>query len=136
MRSRWQIVVLSIPVWVGAFAMAGGGIGDAAWMGMTVETLESAKAAQMSVPANAGHVVVVGVRGPALATGVIAGDVVVGINGQHVTCVSDFLVAASKAMRTRAPSGDLADVVLTLDRHGRTVTITAPGPWVDAFGSG
>ena len=66
MRKYPEILLLVAPVLVMLFAIAGGGIGDAAWLGMKVDIMHDSQAARMGVPANAGRVVVVAVEGPAL----------------------------------------------------------------------
>jgi len=132
MRKYLEIILLVVPVAVMLFAIAGGGIGDAAWLGMKVDVLHKAEAARMKVPANAGHVVVVAVEGPALSSGVIVGDVVLGINGRKVESVRDFLKAAHFVMTARGQDGRLPDVVLTLNRLGHPLLISVPSEWVEA----
>ncbi len=136
MRNYLEILLLAIPLPVVLFAIAGGGIGDAAWIGMKVDTLSRAEAARMRVPANAGQVVVVAVEGPALSSGVIVGDLVVGINGRKVESVVDFLKAARFVMTSRGQDGRLPDVVLTLNRLGNPLVVTVPSEWVEAGSRG
>jgi S1-C subfamily serine protease len=132
MRRYLEILLLAAPIPVMLYAMAGGGIGDAAWLGMKVDALDGAEAARMRVPANAGQVVVVAVEGPALSSGVIVGDLVLGINGRKVQSVCDFLKAAHFVMTSRGPDGQLPDVVLTLNRLGHPLIVTVPSKWVEA----
>jgi S1-C subfamily serine protease len=132
MRNCLEILFLTAPFPVMLFAIAGGGIGDAAWLGMKVETLDRAEAARMRVPANAGQVVVVAVEGPALSSGIIVGDLVVGINGRQVQSVDEFLSAARSVMTSRGQDGRLPDVVLTLNRLGNPLVVTVPSEWVEA----
>ncbi len=132
MRKSLEILLLAAPILVMSFAIAGGGIGDAAWLGMKVDVLHKAEAARMRVPANAGHVVVVAVEGPALSSGVIVGDLVLGINGRKVGSVRDFLKAAQFVMTSRGQDGRLPDVVLTLNRLGNPLVLNVPSEWVEA----
>jgi len=132
MRNYLEILLLAVPLPVMLYAVAGGGIGDAAWLGMKVETLDRAEAARMRVPANAGQVVVVAVEGPALSSGILVGDLVVGINGRKVQSVDEFLKAARAAMTSRGPDGRLPDVVITLNRLGNPLVVTVPSEWVEA----
>ncbi|MHC4176052.1 MAG: hypothetical protein ACYSWU_01010 [Planctomycetota bacterium] len=132
MKNYLEILLLAAPVPILLFALAGGGIGDAAWLGMKVDALDRAEAARMRVPANAGQVVVVAVEGPALSSGVIVGDLVLGINGRRVQSVDEFLKAARFVMTSRGPDGRLPDVVLTLNRLGRPLVVTVPSEWVEA----
>ncbi len=132
MKNYLEILFLAAPVPIMLFAIAGGGIGDAAWLGMKVDALDRAEAARMRVPANAGQVVVVAVEGPALSSGVIVGDLVLGINGRTVQSVKDFLKAGRFVMTSRGPDGRLPDVVLTLNRLGRPLVVTVPSEWVEA----
>jgi C-terminal processing protease CtpA/Prc len=99
---------------------------------MKVDALHQAEAARLRVPANAGQVVVVAVDGPALSSGVIVGDFVLGINGQKVQSVDEFLKVARLVMTSRAPDGQLPDVVLTLNRLGQPLVVTVPAEWVEA----
>lgn len=131
MKKYWEISFLCVPVLLILFAISGGGIGDASWIGMKVDTLDNAKAAQMGVPANAGHVVVVAVNDPALKSGVIVGDLVVGINSRKIQSVEDFLRSAQSVMTTRGPDGRLPDVVLTLNRLGHSLVVTVPSEWIE-----
>ncbi len=133
MRRYLEIVLLLVaPIALVVFAIAGGGIGDAAWLGMKVGTLHKSEAARLRVPANAGQVVVLAVNDSALSSGVIVGDLVLGINGQKVESVDDFLKGARSVMSSRGADGKLADVVLTLNRLGQTVVVTVPSEWVEA----
>ena len=132
MRRYLEILLLAAPLALMLFAIAGGGIGDAAWLGMKVDALHRAEAAWLRVPANAGQVVVVAVDGPALSSGVIVGDLVLGINGQKVQSVDEFLKAARFVMTSRGPDGQLPDVVLTLNRLGQPLVVTVPSEWVEA----
>lgn len=133
MMKYWKTLVLIIPVLGVLFAIAGGGVGDAAWLGMRVDALDKAEAARMGVPANAGQVVVVKVEGPALRSGVIVGDLVAGINSRKVKSVDEFLKAARAVMESRGRDGRLPDVVLTLNRLGWPVIVTVPSELVEAF---
>jgi membrane-associated protease RseP (regulator of RpoE activity) len=128
---HWQSFPLVVPVIIGAFAMAGGGIGDAKWMGITVDTLSRSEAAELRVPANAGAVVVVKVGEPAISCGVIVGDVIVGMNSVPIKSIDDFLEQARRAMANRGPDGLLSDTVLSVNRLGRLVTITIPAEWME-----
>jgi len=132
MRRYFEIAFLLLPVPIVLFAISGGGIGEAAWLGMKVDALHQSEAARMRVPANAGHVVIVAVEGAALSSGVIVGDLVLGVNGQKVESVNDFLGAARFVMESRGPDGQLPDVVLTLNRLGNPLVITMPSEWVEA----
>ena len=132
MKNGAEFLLLAAPLLVALFAIAGGGIGDAAWLGMKVDALHRAEAARMGVPANAGQVVVVAVEGPALSSGVIVGDLVIGINGRKVRSVDEFLSAARSVMTSRGKDGRLPDVVLTLNRLGNTLVVTVPSEWVEA----
>jgi S1-C subfamily serine protease len=133
MRRCLEILLLLIaPLVLVVFALAGGGIGDAAWLGMKVSALHKSEAARLRIPANAGQVVVVAVDGPALSSGVIVGDLVLGINSQNVGSVNEFLKAARSVMTARGADGRLPDVVLTLNRLGQSVVVTVPSEWVEA----
>ncbi len=132
MKRYVEIALLILPVPIVLFALAGGGIGDAAWLGMKVDALNQSEAARMRVPANAGHVVVVAIEGPALSSGIIVGDLVLGVNGQRVESVDDFLKAARFVMQSRGPDGQLPDVVVTLNRLGNPLVVTVPSEWVEA----
>ena len=132
MRRYLEILLLAAPLPVVLYAIGGGGIGDAAWLGMKVDALHRAEAARMGVPANAGQVVVVAIEDPALSSGVIVGDLVVGINGRKVQSVDDFLNAARSVMTSRGPDGRLPDVVLTLNRLGNPLVVAVPSEWVEA----
>ena len=127
-----EILLLAAPLLVLLFAIAGGGIGDAAWLGMKVDALDKAEAARLRVPANAGQVVVVAEEDPALTSGVIVGDLVVGINGRKIQSLDEFLKAARSVMTSRGQDGRLPDVVLTLNRLGNPVIVTVPSEWVEA----
>ena len=81
---------------------------------------------------NAGQVVVVRIEDPALSSGVIVGDLVVGINGRKVQSLEEFLKAARSVMTSRGQDGRLPDVVLTLNRLGRPLVITVPSARVEA----
>ncbi len=131
MRRYLEILLLAAPLPVMLFAVAGGGIGDAAWLGMKVDAMHRSEAARMRVPANAGKVVVVAVEGPALSSGVIVGDLLLGVNGQKVESVNDFLKAAQFVMTSRGQDGQLPDVVLTLNRLGHPLVVTVPSEWVE-----
>ncbi len=61
MRRYLEVLLLIVPLPLILYAIAGGGIGDAAWLGMKVDALHRADAARLRVPANAGQVVVVAV---------------------------------------------------------------------------
>jgi len=132
MRRYGEILLLAVPLLVMLFAIAGGGVGDATWLGMKVDALDKAEAARLRVPANAGQVVVVAVEDPALTSGVIVGDLVVGINGRKVQSLDEFLKAARSVMTSRGQDGGLPDVVLTLNRLGNPVVVTVPSEWVEA----
>ncbi len=132
MRRYLDIFLLAAPLPVMLFAIAGGGIGDAAWLGMKVDALHRAEAARLRIPANAGRVVVVAVEGPALSSGIIVGDLVLGINGRKVQSVDEFLQAARFVMTSRGPDGQLPEVVLTLNRLGHPLVVTVPSEWVEA----
>ena len=132
MKRYLEILLLVAPLPIMLFAVAGGGIGDAAWLGMKVDAMHKSEAARMRVPANAGEVVVVAVEGAALSSGVIVGDLVLGINGQKVESVNDFLKTARFVMTSRGQDGQLPDVVLTLNRLGHPLVVTVPSEWVEA----
>lgn len=106
------------------------------WLGLTVSTLSEKKASDLGVPANVGKVVVVNVQGPALASGVIARDVVLAVNGQSVKSVDDFMGSARTLLEARASTGRLGDVTLTLSRLGHPVTVIIPGEWGEAYLAG
>ena len=131
MKRYLEILLLVAPLLLVLFAVAGGGIGDAAWLGMKVDALNDSDAARLRVPANAGKVVVVAVDGPALSSGVIVGDLILGINGKNVLSVDEFLKAARFVMTSRGADGQLPDVVLTLNRLGQPVVVTVPSEWVE-----
>ncbi|MCP4678532.1 MAG: hypothetical protein GY854_24085 [Deltaproteobacteria bacterium] len=132
MKRYVKLLWFAIPLLIVAFAVASGGVGEAAWLGMTVETASKATATAMGVPVNVGRVVVVQTEAPALSAGVIAGDFVLGINGRPVESVGNFLAAARDIMKTRGPNGLLPDVVLTMNREGQPLVITVPSEWVEA----
>ena len=132
MRRYLNILILALPVPIVLFAIAGGGMGEAAWLGMKVDVLHKSDAARLRVPANAGQVVIVAVEGPALSSGIIVGDLVLGINGQKIESVADFLNAARFVMESRGPDGQLPDAVVTLNRLGQPLVVTVPSEWIAA----
>ena len=131
MKKLVALLFLSIPALLALFAMAGGGIGEASWLGMTVDTVDDTTAMEMGIPANGGSLVVVNVEDPALSSGIIVGDIITGINGTKMTSIPDFLDAAKKSTNTRNAQGALSDVVLTVNRLGRVMTVTMPSEWVE-----
>jgi len=133
MKRYLPTLVLIVPVLIALFALSGGGVGDATWMGITVAGLDAKGAAELRVPFQAGQAVVVKVKGPALASRVIVGDIILGINGRKVGSVNEFLQAARKVMQARGPGGQVPDVVLTLNRLGWPVTVTMLSEWMEAF---
>ena len=136
MRRRWQTLALALPLLVVFFAVVGGGVGEAVWLGMTVSTLSEKKASDLGVPAHAGQVVVVKLQGPALSSGVIVRDVILAVNGQGVRSVDDFMTTARAALEARTNGGQLGDVTLTLNRLGHPVTVIVPGEWGEAYLAG
>jgi len=132
MGRYWKIPLLVTPFLVILFAIVGNRKGDATWLGMKVDDLDKAEAAQMGVPANAGLVVVEAVEYPALTAGVFVGDIVVGINGRKIQSVDEFQRAAQSVMNSRRQDGRLPDVVLTLNRRDKPVVVTVPSEQVEA----
>ncbi len=132
MEKHGKILLVIVPFLVMFFAITGGGIGNTVWMGMKVDDLGKTKAERMGIPANAGQVVVVAVKDPARASGVITGDIVVGINGRKIKSRKEFMQAAQSVMNSRGQDGRLPDVVLTLNRLGNPLIITVPSEWVEA----
>jgi S1-C subfamily serine protease len=133
MKSWLAPTLLCFPALLAAYAMAGGGLGDATWLGLTVQEMEPVQEARWGVPVTDGRVVVVEVEEAALAAGVMVRDVVVGINGQHVDSIGSFLSGARAVMARRASDGRLADVVLSINRFGRHFTITIPAEMVERY---
>lgn len=140
MKTRFLLPVasLAVPVALALFAMVGGGVGDACWLGMTVESLTAAEAARMGVPTVSSRVVVVKVDRAALASGLIARDVVIGINGQSVGSTATFLATARDATSKRRSDGRVDDVVVTVRRFDQTVAqtvmLTISSEVIAAFG--
>jgi S1-C subfamily serine protease len=127
--------LISVPVALAVFAMAGGGVGDASWLGMTVEDLTRAEAAQMGVPTIGSRVVVVKVSGAALAAGIVARDVIIGVNGQTVSSKGSFLSVAQDAMSKRRADGQIDDIVITVRRYGQTIMVTVTSEFISAYGA-
>ncbi len=69
---------------------------DGAWIGMTVERLDSETASALGIPIDTGGVMVGEVGGIARGAGIRHGDVVVGINGDPVRDMVDFSRLAGK----------------------------------------
>ncbi len=133
MAKRWAILGLLLsPFFIALYAMFGGGIGEASWLGMTVDELNRSEEAAFGVPANVGRVVVVRVEGAAMERGVMVRDVVLGINGRPVDSINTFLESARAVLRARSADGLGNDVVLTLNRFGRPLTVTVPAEVVAA----
>jgi len=136
MKSRFllPVALLALPAALAVFAMVGGGVGDASWLGMTVEDLTPAQAAQMGVPTAGSRVAVVKAARAALASGIITRDVIIGINGQAVDSSTTFLAVARDAMGKRRTDGSIDDVVVTVRRYGQTVMITVTSEMITAYG--
>jgi C-terminal processing protease CtpA/Prc len=90
----------------------------------------------MGIPANASRVIVVAVVDPALSSGVMVGDLVMGINGRKVQSVDEFLRAARWVMNSRGRDGRLPDVVITLNRMGNPLLVTVSSELVEVSARG
>ena len=137
MRKRHlaPVAVVVLVVGLAIFAMLGGGVGDASWLGMTVENLSAGEAARQGIPTAGRRVVVVKVDKAALTSGIVVGDVLIGINGKSVDSVGTFLDAARSAMNTRNSLGRIGDVVVTIRRFGQTVMVTIRSEVIEALGT-
>jgi S1-C subfamily serine protease len=120
---------------VAIFAMLGGGVGDASWLGMTVDNLSADEAARQGIPTAGSRVAVVKVDKAALASGIVVGDVLIGINGKPVNSIGTFLDAARAAMNSRNSVGRMSDVVVTIRRFGQTVMVTIRSEVIEAVGT-
>ena len=137
MRKRHlaPVAVVVLVVGLAIFAMLGGGVGDASWLGMTVENLSASEAARQGIPTAGSRVGVVKVDRAALTSGIVVGDVLIGINGKSVDSVGTFLDAARSAMNTRNSLGRISDVVVTIRRFGQTVMVTIRSEVIEALGT-
>ncbi len=120
MKKYGNILLVIVPFLVMFFAITGGGIGNTVWLGMRVDDLGKTN-----------QVVVAAVKDPARASGVITGDIVVGINGRKIKSRKEFMQAAQSVMNSRGQDGRLPDVVLTLNRLGETLIVIVPSEWVE-----
>jgi S1-C subfamily serine protease len=127
------VVVLAAGVTLAAMLEVG--TGDASWLGMTVKNLSAREAAELRIPTDGSRVAVVKVEKAALASGIVIGDVLIGINGRPLDSIKTFLEAARAAMSARAPGGRVQDVVVTLRRFGQTVMVTIRSEVIEAYGT-
>jgi S1-C subfamily serine protease len=137
MRKRHlaPVAVVIAVAGLAVFAMLGGGVGDASWLGMTVDNLSAGEAARQGIPTAGSRVAVVKVDKAALASGIVVGDVLIGINGKPVNSIETFLDAARAAMSTRNSLGRMSDVVVTVRRFGQTAMVTIRSEVIDALGT-
>jgi S1-C subfamily serine protease len=129
------VAVIVLAVGIALAAMLGLGAGDASWLGMTVTNLSVSEAAGNGIPTDGSRVAVVKVEKAALTSGIVVGDVLIGINGKPINSIATFLDAAQAAKNTRTPAGRIDDVVVTLRRFGQTVMVTIRSEVIEAYGS-
>jgi len=102
--------------------LAGGevGAGEIEALGMGVEDLAPALALAFNIPKGVKGVIIAEVANQAQAAGLLAGDVIRGINNRRVKSVVDFI----KVMNTVGPN---QDIVLDIYRQGQRFTVTMKG---------
>ncbi|MBF0301283.1 MAG: PDZ domain-containing protein, partial [Oligoflexia bacterium] len=80
---------------------------EASWIGLGLEPMSPAEAQEMNLPdSTAGMVVNAVNNGPAAKTGILIGDIIIGINGKPITGLQAFNAATNDA------SGALLDIIV------------------------
>lgn len=92
---------------------------EASWIGLGLEPMSPAEAQEMNLPESTKGMVVNAVNnGPAAKTGILIGDIIIGINGKPIIGLQAFNAATNDA------NGALLDVI----RSGKHIYISVPPP--------